>query len=111
MSCSLCGHEEEGRHHLGCVRIHHPDVSDKVLIEAGLLASPVPEKAAPEPEVEVLKEGSMTTVPEDSGTEPPAEGGETVEPCEFPSCDNPKYSASARAKWCEAHKDPKNRKE
>lgn len=108
MSCSLCGHEEEGRHHLGCVRITHPDVTDKVLREAGLLA-PLPSEPKAKPDkVEVLREGSMTTEPVEED-EPPAEGGETVEQCEVEGCDNPKYSASARAKYCADHKDPKNR--
>lgn len=29
--------------------------------------------------------------------------------CEFSGCSEPKASKSPRAKWCEAHKDPKSR--
>lgn len=108
MSCSLCGHEEKGRHHLGCIRITHPDVTDKVLREAGLLA-PLADEPKPEPDkVEVLVEGSMTTVPAEDD-DPSADVGEIVESCEVEDCDNPKYSASSRAKYCADHKDPKNR--
>lgn len=31
--------------------------------------------------------------------------------CEFGDCHNPKYSDHPRVKFCEDHKDPKNRKE
>lgn len=108
MSCSLCGHEEEKRHHLGCARIANPGISDHVLREAGLLAPLRAKAQAPESVVEVLKEGSMTTVPEE---DVPAGPGETVEQCDFDGCDNPRKSAHARAKWCETHSDPKNRKD
>lgn len=111
MSCFLCGHEEENRHHLGCARIARPDLTVKVAQAEGLIATPKAKEEAPEPKVEVLKPGSMTTVPEDDGDEPPAKGGETVEACDFEGCDNPKYSSSPRAKWCDEHKDPKSRKE
>lgn len=110
MNCYLCG-RDEGRHHLGCALIESPGLTEDEAIEKGLL----PPKAAPEPRgrerAEILKPGSMTTVPEDDGGEPPAKGGETVEGCEFAGCDNPKYSTSPRAKYCAEHKDPKNRKE
>lgn len=111
MSCWLCGHEEKGRHHLGCARQANPVLTIDMAVEAGLIAMPAgAEKTEPD-KVEVLKDGSMTTVPEDNGDEPPARGGETVEGCEFAGCDNPKYSTSPRAKYCAEHKDPKNRKE
>jgi hypothetical protein len=29
--------------------------------------------------------------------------------CEHPGCSEPKASKGPRAKWCEEHKDPKNR--
>lgn len=103
MSCSLCGHEEEKRHHLGCVRIHNPDVSDKVLREVGLLPQEKPAKEPVADKVEVLRDGSMTTVPEGEDS--------AFGVCDFTGCDNPKYSASARAKWCDVHKDPNTRKE
>lgn len=96
MSCYLCGHEET--HHLGCVRGVHPGLSESDLVRLGLMAAPAKEVVAPE-YVEVLKEGSMTTVPQ------------TVAGCEFEGCDNPKYSDHARVKYCEEHRDPKNRKE
>jgi len=102
VSCSLCGHEEEKRHHLGCARIANPGISDHVLREAGLLAPLRAKAQTPESVVEVLKEGSMTTVPE---------GEVEVSICDFDGCDNPKYSDSPRAKYCEGHKDPKNRKD
>lgn len=85
-----------------------PHLTAKVAVEEGLLAPPKAKDKTPEPKVEVLKEGSMTTVPED---EPPAKGGETVEQCEFDGCEKPKASAAAAAKYCAQHKDPKNRKE
>jgi hypothetical protein len=31
--------------------------------------------------------------------------------CEFKGCHNPKYSVHPRVKFCEEHRDPKNRKE
>jgi hypothetical protein len=77
------------------------------------MAAPPEEEKAPKPNTEILKDGSMTTVPEDedNGDEEPAKGGETVEKCEFDGCTKPKYSTSPRAKYCAEHKDPKNRKE
>lgn len=98
MSCYLCGHEST--HNLGCVLAAHPDLSRADLIRLGFMAVPADEVTQPE-HVEVLKEGSMTTVPE----------GETVGQCEFEGCDNPKYSNHSRVKFCETHRDPKNRKE
>lgn len=41
----------------------------------------------------------------------PAALGETVEQCEYGECGNPKYSSHPRVKFCETHRDPKNRKE
>ncbi len=111
MSCWLCGHESKRSHHLGCLRLALPSLTVDQAVEAGLMAAPKGADAPASPRVEVLKPGSMTTVPADTGEEPPATGGETVGQCEFSGCDNPKYSASPRAKWCEGHKDPKNRKE
>lgn len=37
---------------------------------------------------------------------PPEEPGSA---CEHEGCEEPKASKSPRAKWCEVHKDPKNR--
>lgn len=43
-------------------------------------------------------------------TPPPrAQGASEAGECEFPGCSEPKASASPRAKWCEEHKDKKNR--
>lgn len=97
MSCFLCGHETTGSHHLNCPRIAHPDMEPWRAIELGLLPRPEAEEV-PREYVEVLKEGSMTTVPVDNS-------------CEHGSCDNPKYSDHPRVKFCEDHRDPKNRKE
>jgi len=108
MACWLCGHEEEGRHHLGCARIMVPDLTPQQAAKAGWIMAPELEKDPEPAQVEVLKEGSMTTVPEE---DIPAQGGETVGQCEVEGCENPKYSSSARAKYCADHKDPKNRKE
>lgn len=96
MSCYLCGHEET--HNLGCVLGAHPELTPKDLVRLGFMAAPV-EVEAPSEHVEVLKEGSMTTVPEDAAT------------CEFGDCQNAKYSNHSRVKFCEEHRDPKNRKE
>lgn len=101
MTCWMCGHEKKGSHHLGCVRIAYPDVTQAQAIAAGLMAAPAGEEVPPEPNVEILKEGSMTTVPE----------MRTVEQCEVEGCETPKYSDSPRTKYCEEHRDPKNRKE
>lgn len=98
MSCFLCGREKAGSHHLGCAVIAHPSLTPAQAVAAGLLAAPVVADEKPEI-VEVLKEGSMTTVPQANAQ------------CEFGDCDNPKYSDSSRAKYCEDHRDPKNRKE
>lgn len=97
MSCFLCGHEEARSHHLGCLRAVHPDLTKEMAAKAGLIAPFVVKKVAPD-KVEVLKEGTMTTVPVDTA-------------CEVEDCDNPKYSDHPRVKYCEDHKDPKNRKE
>lgn len=113
MSCFLCGREKEGSHHLGCPRIGRPDLSEAEAIEMGLMSAPEG-KETPESKTEVLKEGSMTTVPEDEPEETDdvtPEEGVTVEQCEFEGCDNPKYNDHPRTKYCEVHKDPKNRKE
>lgn len=99
MSCFLCGREKKGSHHLGCPRIAYPDLTKAQAIKAGLLAAPAEVDEEPEV-VEVLKENSMTTVPEAS-----------TQACEVKGCDNPKYSDSPRTKYCEEHRDPKNRKE
>lgn len=108
MSCFLCGHEEEDRHHLGCARISRPNLTRKVAEEEGLIAPESKPDGPPKPKTEVLKEGTMTTVPEED-----VEDEEVLEvsTCEYEGCDNPKYSDSPRAKWCEDHKDPKSRKE
>lgn len=98
MSCFLCGNEE-GSHYLGCACIRRPHLSPSIAVAEGLMAPPEVEEAPPEPVVEVLPENSMTTVPVDN-TE-----------CTFGECHNPKYSDSPRTKYCEDHKDPKNRKE
>ena len=95
MSCYLCGHEET--HHLGCVLGVRPDLTQADLIKLGFMPKP-PEKESPPEHIEILKEGSMTTVPASNS-------------CEFTGCDNPKYSDHPRVKFCEEHRDPKNRKE
>lgn len=97
MSCFLCGHEKDGSHHLGCPRILEPGLTAKAAEGMGLLPAPKA-KVVAESRVEVLKEGSMTTIPVDTT-------------CEHDGCDNPKYSDHPRVKYCEDHKDPKNRKE
>ncbi len=97
MSCWLCGHESETSHHLGCVRALNPGLKPWQAAEEGLIPPPeLPEDPIPD-EVEVLREGSMTTVK--PGT------------CAFPQCDKPKKSDHPRVKYCEVHADPKNRKE
>lgn len=75
-----------------------PELTIDVAVAAGLMVMPAEAEAPPEPIVEVLKEGTMTTEP-------------VTNTCTFGTCDNPKYSDSPRAKYCEEHKDPKNRKE
>lgn len=111
MACFLCGHEKKGSHHLGCVRIQFPELTKAQAAEAGLIA-PMVVMAEPEPDVvEVLKPGTMTTEPPAEDDDEPAQGGETVGQCEVEGCENHKYSASARAKYCADHRDPKNRKE
>lgn len=103
MSCWLCGNEDEGRHHLGCARVDNPGLTEEEAADKGLLPAPqAPAEAEPD-KVEVLKEGTMTTEPVDSDT--------SVATCEVEGCDNPKYSDSPRTKYCEDHRDPKNRKE
>jgi hypothetical protein len=97
VSCFLCGREGKDSHHLGCPKIGWPTLTKEQAVEAGLLPRPVVKEKKPEV-VEVLKEGSMTTEPVSTA-------------CEFEGCDNPKYSDHARAKFCEEHRDPKNRKE
>lgn len=106
MNCWLCGHETGG-HHMGCMRAAWPALTVDMAVEMGLMEMPKGAEVPAEPKVEVLKEGTMQTVPE---TREP-DGGTDVSVCEFGDCDNPKYSDSPRAKYCEEHKDPKNRKE
>ena len=104
--CSLCGREAP-QHHLGCVRIEHPDLTDARLVEMGHMAAPKEEKPAPWHE-EVLVDGTMRTEPvksEDPEPEPVPE-----RPCAFDGCDN-EVTGDKRVKYCEDHKDPKNRKE
>lgn len=122
MTCSLCGREREGDfqpHWIGCKRLEEPALTDEEAQERGLLARE-PEEVIPEPNTEILKPGSMTTVPvEETGhTEGVAnidledEGGnDNLENCEYPDCTKPKYSDHPRVKYCEEHRDPKNRKE
>lgn len=98
MSCFLCGHDEEGRHHLGCMRPVVPHLTEGMAVEMGLLPRPRGKEVPVPAQVEVLVEGSMTTVPVSNS-------------CGFEGCDNPKFSDSPRAKYCEEHRDPKNRKE
>lgn len=98
MSCFLCGHEDKNSHHLGCMVAATPSLTPEMAVRLGFMAPPPGEVVVPEPIVEVLREGTLSTVPVASG-------------CEFGDCDNPKYSDSPRAKYCEDHKDPKNRKE
>lgn len=97
MSCFLCGHEKEGSHHLGCQKIIEPGLTKGQAQLLGLMPTPKVTEA-PQSRTEVLKEGSMTTVPVDTT-------------CGHEGCDNPKYSDHPRVKYCEDHKDPKNRKE
>lgn len=119
--CWLCGSESDG-HHLGCQRASNPDLTKDQAIEQGLLPRPQGYKA-PEPDkVEYLKEGSMTTVPADQtgyaegAVDIPEEGDDeggddSLENCEYPDCTKKKYSDHPRVKYCEEHRDPKNRKE
>lgn len=93
---------------MGCARAAIPALTVDQAVGMGLMAMPEGAEPPPIPRTEVLKPGTMQTVPEE---DIPAGPGETVEQCEFPDCDNPKYSTSPRAKWCAGHKDPKNRKE
>lgn len=97
MSCFLCGREGVNSHHLGCAKIYYPNLTKDQAVQAGLLAAPT--KKAPVVEhVEVLREGSMQT-------------DVVSTTCQFGECDNPKYSDHPRVKFCEEHRDPKNRKE
>lgn len=98
MNCYLCGNGEG--HHLGCFVAQNPTLTPAQAVQLGLLPKPA-EGVLPEERVEVLQEGSMTTVPE----------MRTVGQCEFGDCDNPKHSDHSRVKFCEDHRDPKNRKE
>lgn len=115
MSCFLCGHEEG--HHLGCMAHAIPGLTEEQAIEKGFLATPPVETEPPEIVVEVLVPGSMATVPEESPennehtAHAQALAGETVGQCEHGECHNPRYSSHPRAKFCEDHRDPKNRKE
>jgi hypothetical protein len=110
VSCWLCGHEKDKAHHLGCARIANPDLTPSDAQGAGLIAAPKEKKRAPQPKVEVLKEGTMTTEPVGED-EPVQEPEESVATCGYPGCDNPKKSDHPRTKYCEEHSDPKNRKE
>lgn len=76
-----------------------PGLNEKSAYDLGLIGPPRGIKAFVPDKVEVLREGSMTTVPEDE-----------ADACTFGDCDNPRID-HPRAKYCEAHKDPKNRKE
>jgi len=105
--CFLCGCES-GSHHLGCAAAVLPDLTPEAALRLGLIGPPKKILKHEPDVVEVLKEGSMTTVPEE---DVPAGPGETVGQCDFDGCDNPRKSAHARAKWCETHSDPKNRKD
>lgn len=98
MTCFLCGSDDG--HHLGCFAAHVPDLTPQAAFEAGLIAAPKKAKAHVPDVVEILPEGSMTTVPEAQ-----------MLVCAIDGCDNPKYSDSPRAKYCGEHKDPKSRKE
>lgn len=113
MTCFLCG-REDGYHHLGCAVGAEPELTESEAIERHLLP-PKPAVQAEEPSVvEVLKEGSMTTVPVEEEVEEIEEiplEDKTSDMCEFATCNNPKWSSDPRAKWCEEHRDPKSRKE
>jgi hypothetical protein len=102
----MCGSDQG--HHLGCAVASVPGLTPAAARAAGLLPAAKVALGPPEPLVEVLLPGSMTTVPEE---DLPAKGGETVEQCEFGECESPRFSSSPRAKYCTVHKDPKNRKE
>lgn len=101
--CFLCG-QDEPAHHMGCARIDDPKIDEARAAELGLMSAKVREELAQETTTEIYHEGSMTP-------EVVEGGGETREQCEFDGCENMKASASARAKYCADHKDPKNRKE
>ena len=124
MACTLCGREQEDgqaqSHWIGCARGAEPDLSDEEAYERGLLykePEPVPQAV----EMELLKEGSMTTVPVDGDwhedefqpdeDESPEDGDNQPGLCEYPGCTNRKYNTHGRTKFCEFHKNPKNRKE
>lgn len=114
--CSLCGREaEDGSqpHWIGCARAAEPELTDAEAVKRGLLYREPDLKEEP-PKVEVLKEGSMTTEPWDPEEYLPQEEGEgqgEAGECEYPDCGKAKYSAHPRAKYCDEHRDPKNRKE
>lgn len=111
MSCWLCGHEKNDAHHLGCARIYRPNLTKQEAVDEGLMQAPAEEDKAPEPNTEVLKEGTMTTVPEEKEKGEKEDDKSEIAECEVKDCHNPKYSDSPRTKYCEEHKDPKNRKE
>jgi hypothetical protein len=106
VSCFLCGHEKDGSHHLGCARIFRPNLTKEEAVNEGLLSGPKEKPKVRETKTEVYSEGSMTpkTVVE-------TEAGPDEGTCEYDNCHNPKYSDHPRVKYCEEHKDPKNRKE
>jgi len=121
MTCSLCGREREGDfqpHWIGCQRLEERDLTDEEAVKRGLLTPEETPKEEPL-KVEELKEGSMTTVPvEETGhtegtmsVDPDEGGDDNLSNCEYPDCTNPKYSDHPRVKYCEEHRDPKNRKE
>lgn len=107
--CTLCGREAP-QHHLGCIRIEQPDLTDAQLVTLGHMAGP---KKAEKPvwHEEVLIEGTMRTEPvETADPEKTEEPPEPERPCALEGCTN-EVTGDKRVKYCEDHKDPKNRKE
>lgn len=101
--CFLCGRDKPD-HHLGCEVATNPGLTEDQAIDKGLLPARIREELAQQTTIEIYHEGSMTP-------EVVEGGGETREQCEVEGCEAMKASASARAKYCAEHKDPKNRKE
>lgn len=111
MSCFLCGHEKTGSHHLGCAVIFKSDLTVEEAVALGLVAPPAEPEGPSESVVEILVDGKSDSVPAT-----PEQKNEILEAklatlCEHGTCHNPKYSDHPRVKFCEDHKDPKNRKE